>query len=369
MATIVALITDAYGGFGGIAQYNRDFFSALIGYPSVDRVVLLPRVACPGPHDTPTGLVQRSDSLGGLKAYGMASIRMMEAEHPSVVVCGHVNLIPFAVPVALRHRVPLVLLVYGYEVWHPHRVATRLLMRFVDHVVSISRLTVDRMLRWCPALARCPVTLIPNAIDLDRFRPAQDKPAYLVERYRLNGKRALLSLGRLSAQERFKGTDELLELMPTLLESEPDITYLVAGDGDDLPRLRAKSASLGLSESVVFCGRVDESEKVAHYQVSDAFVMPSRAEGFGFVFLEAMAAGIPVVASILDGSREAVRLGTLGELCDPRDQPGTIAAVRRALAKGRGQVPPGLDYFSVPQFRKRAHDLLSQVLPSEVPAT
>ena len=88
--------------------------------------------------------------------------------------------------------------------------------------------------------------------------------------------------------------------------------------------------------------------------------MPGRQEGFGFVFLEAMASGIPVVASSLDGSREAVLDGELGELADPDDRQALKAAIRRALRRPR-QIPDGLTFFSYESFRERLHDIISSL--------
>ena len=362
MSTAVALITDAYGGFGGIAQYNRDFLAAVADSPQIARVVVIPRLMSEIAEEVPAAIDHRMDALGGISAYAIACTKVMEAERPHVVLCGHVNLLPFALPIATRHRVPLVLSIYGIEVWDPPRLASKALLGTVDHVVSISQLTVDKMHAWSRVMRKCPTSLIPNAVNLQRYSSSPNKPEFLLDRYGLHDKRVLATLARLASRERYKGVDEVLELMPDLVAFEPNISYLVLGDGSDLERLQIKAKELGVAEHVVFGGRVEESEKVAHYQVADAFVMPGRGEGFGFVFLEAMAAGIPVVASILDGSREAVRLGALGELCDPRDPPSTLAAIKRALAKGRGIVPAGIEYFDVPNFRRRVHQFLTNVL-------
>jgi phosphatidylinositol alpha-1,6-mannosyltransferase len=115
---------------------------------------------------------------------------------------------------------------------------------------------------------------------------------------------------------------------------------------------------------VVFAGFIPEAEKADHYRLADAFVMPGRGEGFGFVFLEALACGIPVVGSRLDGSREALRQGELGILVDP-DRPDDIqAGILAALKRPRGVIPAGLEYFSFENFAKRCHGILRQVLKS-----
>src|SRR6185295_7156824 len=102
-----------------------------------------------------------------------------------------------------------------------------------------------------------------------------------------------------------------------LISRFPTLKYMIVGDGDDLARLEQKTFSLGLSERVIFAGRISEEEKAAHYCLADAYVMPSRGEGFGIVFLEALACGLPVMGSLADGGREALLDGALGCLVDP----------------------------------------------------
>jgi phosphatidylinositol alpha-1,6-mannosyltransferase len=113
----------------------------------------------------------------------------------------------------------------------------------------------------------------------------------------------------------------------------PNIAYLIVGDGTDHHRLEEKARSLGVHERVVFAGYIPEREKADHYRLADAYVMPGRGEGFGIVYLEALACGVPVVASKLDGSREAVRDGALGILVDPNDAEGIKRGILEALAR------------------------------------
>jgi len=174
----------------------------------------------------------------------------------------------------------------------------------------------------------------------------------LLTRYGLHGRKIIMTLARLPSFERYKGVDEVLEIMPSLIGAEPTLSYLVVGDGDDRSRLHAKARALGLEQRVVFAGLIDEKDKADHFRLADAFVMPGRGEGFGFVFLEALACGIPAVGSLVDGSREALRDGELGELVDPSSPHSIRAGIVRALAKPKG-IPEGLDYFSWPHFRLR----------------
>ena len=167
----------------------------------------------------------------------------------------------------------------------------------------------------------------------------------LVSRYGLKGRKVIMTLARLPGFERYKGIDEVLEAIPRLLEYVPNLIYMVLGEGDDKPRLEAKA--LGIGDRGIFTGLISESDKADYLRLADVFALPGRKEGFGIVYLEDMACGIPVVGSKLDGSREALRDGLFGELVDPVDQ-----GILNALVKPKG-IPPGLSYFAWPAFVDR----------------
>src|SRR5262249_2788092 len=155
-----------------------------------------------------------------------------------------------------------------------------------------------------------------NCVNLDQFQPGERDSA-LVNRYKLRSAIVMLTVGRLATGERYKGVDEVIEVMPRLLRQFPNLRYLIVGDGSDRVRLEAKARAHGLSGYVIFTGRIAEPEKVAHYNLADVYVMPSHGEGFGIALIEAAACGIPVVGSSVDGSRDALLDGQLGRMVDP----------------------------------------------------
>jgi glycosyltransferase involved in cell wall biosynthesis len=253
-----------------------------------------------------------------------------------------------------------VLFIYGIDAWHPGpSPLTNLLAKKASWVVSISAATAKKFHAWAGRGAR--QMLLPNAIHAEWYGPGA-KPQALLRRYGLEGRTVLMTLGRLVSAERYKGFDDVLELMPELLKSVPGLAYLIVGGGSDRERLQEKVRALGLEGKVVFTGQIPEAEKADHYRLADAYVMASRGEGFGFVLLEAMACGIPVVASVLDGGREAVREGELGILADPVDRGALKRAILEALARPKGVVPAGLEHFSFDNFEARAHGLFAGVL-------
>ena len=378
---ILAFVTDAFGGHGGIAKFNRDLLTALCLDPRVASVVALPRVM-PSPFEgpLPDKLDWRARAAGGKFCYLWEILRLLarpgSQARPDLVVCGHLNLLPLASVAARRWRVPLWQILHGIEAWQPpSRRVTRRALRHINRLIAVSQCTRDRFVGWS-GLDSVPWACLPNCVDLAAYGPGP-KPPDMLERYRLHGAKVIMTLGRLSSAERYKGFDEVLEVMPQLTKHTPNLCYLICGDGDDRPRLIAKARSLGLAvldmasgsinphpstriaqPAVIFTGRIPEAEKADHYRLADAFVMIGRGEGFGIVYLEAMACGIPVVASTADASCEAVRDGELGELANPDDPADIVRALDTVLKHSRGIVPTGLNHFSSRKFQERCAELL-----------
>lgn len=415
---VLALIPDAFGSHGGISKFNRDLLTALCAHPDCAEVVAIPRLMSEPPGPLPSKLTWATDGLGGKLRYLSAALKVAKCKpsrqsttlshrrsrcpavfsssspemqppttnsqpsaEPSpsfdLVICGHINLLPAAFLARRRlsrvsnpssrgrASVPLALFMHGIEVWDPHRsFLVRSLARRVDAFVSVSAFTWDRFLQW----ARVSVAKgfrLPNCVDLAGFQPGEKDPA-LLKKYGLDDKKVLMTLGRL-LPGRPKGIDEVMELLPELSKEVPQVAYLVVGDGPDRGRLAAKAVQLGIGDRVAFSGRVPESEKAAHYRLADAFVMPGYGEGFGIVYLEALACGIPVLASTLDASREALLNGELGLLVDPRNCIELLQGLRDVLQRPRERVPSGLEYFSFSNFVKRCHAIVDNLCPAAMP--
>lgn len=355
---VLLLTSDAYGANGGIALYNRDIVDALAAMTEVDEIVVVVRHMPWEPIGVPAKARLRTASISS-KIRFIKTALQASGETYGLVICGHVNLLPLAALLNQLIRAPLVLMVYGIDVWQPPFRLARQLLKCVDAVWSISAITTERMNHWA-ALPAARYVQLPNAIHPDRYGLAA-RSAVLQARHDLVDARVIMTLARLPENERYKGVDEVIDAMPALLETVPNLKYLVCGDGEDRPRLMQKAQALGVAGSVVFVGMLAEADKADYFRLADAFVMPGRGEGFGFVFLEALACGVPVVGSQLDGSREALRNGQLGELADPNNPASVQACILQALAKPHG-IPSGLSYFDWPHFQQRLSEAVQQVL-------
>jgi phosphatidyl-myo-inositol dimannoside synthase len=352
---VAMLLTDGYGGFGGISKFNRDLLTAFDACPIVERVYALPRLI-------PEAIIERVaeavvyDRSAARGKAGFISRVIARAGFGSgldLVVCGHLHLLPPAWLLARLRGARLALVIHGIEAWEPcgHVLANRMAPA-VDAVLAVSRYSAKRFASWS-RMGQAHLAVLPNCIDLKTFQP-QPRDLSLLARYKLGTGKVLLTVGRLASEERYKGFDQVIELMPRLLERYAGLQYLIVGDGADRPRLAAKAKAIGVSDNVVFAGRIPESEKVAHYNLADAYVMPSRGEGFGIVLIEAAACGIPVVGSSIDGSGEALLEGRLGRLIDPRDPAELIDAIVTALEVGeRGMRNPLIKTFGVGAFQRR----------------
>jgi glycosyltransferase involved in cell wall biosynthesis len=346
---VLLLATDAYGGHGGIAYYNRCLAESIASLPYVEEVTVVPRVMRFAAETLPEKVRFVAEAAGGKIPY-LHTTLSLSREHFDLIICGHIHLLPLAAPLAVCKRTPLVLQVHGIEAWQPAPLVSRLCLKCTDAVWSVSAVTRERMNAW----ANLPLSkyrIIPNAVHLERYGLAP-KRTDLTARYGLEGRKVIMTLARLAGFERYKGIDEILEVLPNLVEYEPTLVYIVLGDGDDQARLEAKAKSLGVADRVIFAGFIEEAEKADYLRLADVFALPGKGEGFGIVYLEALACGVPVLGSMLDGSREALLDGELGELVDPNEPLSIREGILRALAKPK-EIPEKLGYFAWPGFKRR----------------
>jgi asparagine synthase (glutamine-hydrolysing) len=357
----MVFVTDAYGGSGGIAKFNRDFLGSCAEQGQFREVVTLPRIMSEAIEQTLPKKVRylRGASNGKLQYVGTLLKLLLSHQRFDVVVCGHLNLLPLAWLASRFQDAPLVLIIHGIEAWKPTSSwLVNSLARKIDCLISVSAFTRDRFSSWT-SLDSKPTFILPNTVDMKHFQP-RPKKQELLTRHRLHDKKVIMTLGRLDSRESYKGVDEVLEVLPRLLEDMPNLIYLIVGSGTDIPRLKHKVELLGLVQNVEFAGAISEAEKVDYYNLADAFVMPGRGEGFGIVYLEAMACGVPVVGSTLDGSREALLDGKLGQLVNPNDPTSVMSGITEALAHEKNAALD-LRNFSPSHFQGDVHRILEGI--------
>ncbi|WP_280439639.1 glycosyltransferase family 4 protein [Nocardia cyriacigeorgica] len=222
----------------------------------------------------------------------------------------------------------------GWSMLPAARQALRVIGEQTDVVTYVSKYT---RARFAAAFGRnAALEYLPPGVDPDVFRPDPAARAELRQRYGLGERPTILCLSRLVPR---KGQDALIVAMREIRERVDGAVLVIAGGGPYEQKLRGLAEALGVSDSVVFTGRVRSDELAAHHTLADVFAMPARTrgagldvEGLGIVYLEASAAGVPVVAGRSGGAPETVIEGKTGRVVDGRKIDQIVDALVGILA-------------------------------------
>jgi glycosyltransferase involved in cell wall biosynthesis len=240
-------------------------------------------------------------------------------EKPDLIITTHLNFGPFAALVRRLTRIPYWIVLHGYESWEIQRPSQERAVCEADLLLPVSEFTRKRVMENYGVPAER-MHLVHDTFDPERFTIGP-KPTHLLKRFELLGEgKIILTVGRLSAAERYKGHDRLIRALPVIRARVPNTKYLIVGGGDDRSRLEAIAAEHNVADAVIFAGRVPQEALPDYYRLCDLYAMPSTGEGFGIVFLEALAAGKPVLGGNRDGAVDALNGGELGVLVDPHDE-------------------------------------------------
>ena len=351
---MLALVTDAFAGSGGIAQYNRDFLGALA---EISSITVLPRHAS-GPPAAQESIRQLPARPGRL-AYSIAALRTAIFQKVDVVFCGHLFMAPLAALIARLKDAKLIVQTHGIEAWSRPTRMQRAALERADLVLCVSRYTRAAVLSWA-SIAPERVLVVPNTVR-EAFTPGDGAAQRLA--WAGEGEKILLTVARMDARERYKGHDRVIAAIPDLVAKGHDICYEIVGEGDDRSRLEMLARDAGVSERVRFLGAQDMQSLIESYRAADLFVMPSTGEGFGVSFLEAMASGTPVLGLNVAGARDALADGELGTLVPENELTAAIARLliqlkpdsRSLAARVRGR-------FGQKQFAQNARNAWNRLV-------
>lgn len=363
---VLYLVPDLIGPPGGIARYCRLVLQA-VSESGLDAHV----VALMDRHDSAAESgahfpgIAYTPCAGSRPAFIRQAARHALLARPGLILSGHVNFAPLGWALARLARAPLVTFVYGIDAWTPLSWTRHSSLQRSDRILAISRYTAAQAVQ-ANTLNPSRLRVLHNCLD-PQLEPAQPKP-------QRDGPPSLLTVARMSLAEQYKGHDMVIRAMPELLHRFPDLRYDIVGDGDARPGLQALAGHLGVADAVRFHGIVSEAELHERYVQASLFIMPSRAEGFGFVFLEAMAHGLPVIGGNADATPEVLVQGETGLLVAPTSVDEIVAAASRLLEDDAMRWRMGeaarrhvAAHFSYPEFRRRLVEELSQVAPAIFP--
>lgn len=237
---------------------------------------------------------------------------------PKYILCGHINFAPVAFFIHRFTGIPYGIIVYGIDAWEIQNIWKTKALYAAEKIISISSYTRDRLINE-QNLSPDKIEILPVTFDAERFK-LSPKANYLLERYGLKSNQpVILTVARLDNSERYKGYDQILLAMPEIRLAIPNAHYILVGKGSDRPRIEQLISQLDLHDCVTLAGFIPDSELCDYYNLCDVFAMPSKGEGFGIVYLEALACGKPTLAGNQDGAVDALCNGELGVLVNPDD--------------------------------------------------
>ncbi|MEG3957213.1 glycosyltransferase family 4 protein [Microcoleus sp. herbarium2] len=332
-ANYVFCFLEIFASEGGIQSYVKDIFKAYLSItagtnspPQAEVLLLRDSEDCNNPYESQNlkfyYLKTENLGLGRLK-FGTVLLTRLLQKRPQRVFCGHIKLAPLIQIMCQPLGIPYTILTYGKEVWEPLGPKYQTAMSKADSIWTISRYTRDRTCK-INKLNLEKFQIVPCTVDENIFTN-RHKPQDLLEHYNLVGAKILMSVARLRSTDIYKGVDVTIQALPQIAKTFPNVKYLVIGRGDDRSRLAKLADDLGVTERVIFAGFVATEDLAEHYQLADAYVMPSQ-EGFGIVYLEALACGVPVLAGDADGSADPLQDGKLGWQVPHRDSAAVAVA-------------------------------------------
>jgi len=155
-----------------------------------------------------------------------------------------------------------------------------------------------------------------NAVDpFIKLPDTFEKPEYLLNRYGLSSSNQIIfTLTRLASSEQYKGYEQVIKAIGHLKQAFPHIKYILSGQYDSTEEIRIRNLidKYAVNNEVILTGFLNDNELTDHFLLADLFVLPSKKEGFGIVFVEALACGLPVICGNADGSTDAIKDGRLG---------------------------------------------------------
>lgn len=352
---------------GGIEKVCRSMAKALVDIHPKDATINVMSL-----HDIDEDFDQRYldrwqfEGFAG-NSIGFISKATFRALKAQTVILSHINLLPVALLIkCLSPCTRIILLAHGIEIWRALKSWQTRFLRKSCEIWAVSNFT-SNMLQEKHQIPADNIKILNNCLDpFFKVPEIKNRPDQLVYKHGIfPTDPILLTLTRLSSTELYKGYDIVLRTLPEILKIHPTLLYFIAGkaDNEEQERLEGMIEELNLQNNVILLGFIPEEMVSAYFQLADIFIMPSREEGFGLVFIEAAACGTRIIAGNKDGSRDALIDGKLGTLVDPQNEIEIVNAVFATLSNSIKISPHAIqkictENFGYSRYKHRIMDLL-----------
>jgi asparagine synthase (glutamine-hydrolysing) len=321
----VGLLAGEVNANGGIQSFMRRIIDVLVALKPSASVVS----RCFSLNDQTEQLRQMPEINKLTSAWGAGRSKLRLIAHLlftqhriDVLIVGHIGLAPLALAMKISGRLRSYFVqLHGIEAWKKLSMFERLALLGAKGILATTQFTVQECARY-------------NRIPVERFQViplcANEQTIIPNSQFKLNGPFKLLCVARQDSSERYKGFEMMFEALAMLITARPDIHLNLVGQGSDQPRLRTVANEFGIASHVTFWNSISDAELAAAYKDCDVFVMPSKEEGFGIVFLEAMRFGKPCIGGNHGGTPDVIKHGKSGYLVDYGDA-SALAGYIRAL--------------------------------------
>jgi phosphatidylinositol alpha-1,6-mannosyltransferase len=371
MSPIIGLFTDVLPS-GGVQRASRHVAAVVARFAS-DREMATDFFSLNDPqgsHIVRVGSLEFSVSgcAGSKSQFVLAAMRAAGRE-PALVMALHPHLAPIVWAMKSRSgKFRSMVFTHGIEVWQPLGWPRGVALRNADVVIGPSTNTVQHLVAD-QRILRDRARLLPWGLDPEfESRVAASAPIVPPPGFPQTGP-VVLTVGRWDSAEKYKGADTLIAALPRVAQAAPGVSLVLVGDGNDRPRLEKLARDLGVADRTHFLSALTPEQLFSCYASCDLFALPSRGEGFGLVFLEAMALAKPVIGGAHGGIPDIVEDGITGLLVPHGDAERLAQALQTFLTdprraaeiggRGRNRVA---EKYSFAKFQTQLARILSDVL-------
>ncbi|MBN8836627.1 MAG: glycosyltransferase family 4 protein [Sphingobacteriia bacterium] len=352
----------AYSKTGGIEKFNRNLVEAL-KIANINRKEI-----------TAFSLYDLNKSVDGIKFKGFQKKRLsflvqsfLQGLKSDVIIIGHINLsILIFLLKFFKPNANIILIVHGIEVWNIHSPVQKKAIKLCNSILAVSGFTKNKLIENKLAIDAHKIQIFPNTIE-SSFLNAEIDSLKIKNQWQLQSThKILLTIARQSSQEQYKGYDIVLNALPQIKKHINNVKYFLVGKADEAEfnRINLLIDELGIRNEVIQTGFVEEKDLKSYYSMCDVFIMPSKGEGFGIVFLEALACNKKVIAGNGDGSADALLGGELGVLVNPDNEDDVETAIIAALENANDDTElkkqKMLEHFGFDLFVKRLESVLQR---------